>query len=726
MMNGNKVKLKKAPFLDQQSDAPHSEIIALIGSKAWVAWGKGKSEDWRLLSQYIHAENNYKPIILGPSQLAEISQLRLANNNHEQIRFCVFGKLSEPQKTAVLLNIAKNSDIETVVFCDNLGQTQENLSQYITRLRKDEQSQDTAQQIAKLASTANLPKTSPYIDYREVNNIQGLYYIVPKVDKDTGEVLREEEKWLCDHFELLGEGYTTSGESFYIFQWLHPDTKENVIEPIPLADFGSADGWKMLKRQGLKMTSKGYINNLADHFHHNGDHQTKWTVAESTGWQNGAYLLPSGEIIGSAEKPVIFLYKNKNTGENGYCVQGDIASWQQNIARYVAKNYSMMLAVATSFAAPLLKIINADSFGVHLYDDSTKGKTTALNIANSIWGNPEKLKRSWDNTPTAIMTFANAQNDGLLTLDELGQAQKITDVENAAYKLFNETGRGRGNKDGGLQEIHKWKITALSTGEIDLEGFLSAKGIDIKAGQLVRLLNIPMIEADQLHGFDNNKAHADHINAECANNYGAVGRAWIEYLLENKDTVKNEYKRLNEIWQKRVQNMAAQIQRVASRFAILETALNLASHLTLWSIDDNREAILSSWNDWLAIFGTRSRTETQIIEHVNGWLLENADSRFYEYPDDPNKKPRDPVGYHILENPSKGEYEKFYVYVHSFKKHIKGNFNLNQVLETLHSVKMTTDEGANEKDRPYQHKLSKKIDKNQPRCYVLYRLDESD
>ena len=38
MMNG---KLKKAPFLKDQPNAPLNEMIILAGSEAWQAWGNG-------------------------------------------------------------------------------------------------------------------------------------------------------------------------------------------------------------------------------------------------------------------------------------------------------------------------------------------------------------------------------------------------------------------------------------------------------------------------------------------------------------------------------------------------------------------------------------------------------------------------------------------------------------------------------------------------------------
>ncbi|MDA5621946.1 hypothetical protein NM951_12935, partial [Pasteurella multocida subsp. multocida] len=72
----------------------------------------------------------------------------------------------------------------------------------------------------------------------------------------------------------------------------------------------------------------------------------------------------------------------------------------------------------------------------------------------------------------------------------------------------------------------------------DLETQLRLQGVKVHAGQLVRLLNIPLMEAKELHQFRNNKAHADHLNEKVLEHYGAVGREWIYFLADNKETVK--------------------------------------------------------------------------------------------------------------------------------------------------------------------------------------------
>ncbi|MDG6264486.1 DNA primase, partial [Glaesserella parasuis] len=67
--------------------------------------------------------------------------------------------------------------------------------------------------------------------------------------------------------------------------------------------------------------------------------------------------------------------------------------------------------------------------------------------------------------------------------------------------------------------------------------------------------------------------------------YGAVGRAWIEWLTvaDNQKTLISVHSQIKAKWLDRLPSDASpQVQRVASRFAILETALQLASFLTGW------------------------------------------------------------------------------------------------------------------------------------------------
>ncbi|SEM28217.1 DNA primase family protein [Phocoenobacter skyensis] len=100
----------------------------------------GKGQEWLFLCEQIRHDSKQKPIILGETQLKEIERLKLSEPNQRNIKIYIFGKLSEAQKTAICLNIATNTEAQIIAFCDNIGQILENVSDYIVRLRTEQNS----------------------------------------------------------------------------------------------------------------------------------------------------------------------------------------------------------------------------------------------------------------------------------------------------------------------------------------------------------------------------------------------------------------------------------------------------------------------------------------------------------------------------------------------------------------------------------------------------------
>ncbi|HDT4659320.1 TPA: DUF927 domain-containing protein, partial [Escherichia coli] len=133
----------------------------------------------------------------------------------------------------------------------------------------------------------------------------------------------------------------------------------------------------------------------ADWMQLSGSHE-EWQLSTTTGWHFGAYIMPDGSIIGDSEKPILFT--GKSAAVNGYSVAGTAEGWRDSVARLAGGNPSMMLGVATSLAAPLIGLVGADGFGVHLFEQSSAGKTTTQNIASSLWGEPDAQRLTWYGT----------------------------------------------------------------------------------------------------------------------------------------------------------------------------------------------------------------------------------------------------------------------------------------------------------------------------------------
>ena len=107
-------------------------------------------------------------------------------------------------------------------------------------------------------------------------------------------------------------------------------------------------------------------------------------------------------------------------------------------------NDRLILALATAFAGPLVRLIGEESGGLHSSARRAPGKTTALRCACSVWG---IRHASWRASDNALEPVAAAACDGLRPLDETGQAAPRV-LAAAAYMLAAQMGKARMSRAG--------------------------------------------------------------------------------------------------------------------------------------------------------------------------------------------------------------------------------------------------------------------------------------
>lgn len=508
----------------------------------------------------------------------------------------------------------------------------------------------------------------PYVDERK----GGLYWIEPKLDKETGEIT-EKESWLSATLAVTGIG-EDENERYLVLRW-HPEGSDSErTEALPMRDIGEREGWAKLRAGGLSITAKSSLRAiLADHLQRSGNREM-WAIASATGWQCGAYIMPDGEVIGEPKTPVLF--NGRSAAAKGYTVKGTAESWRATVAMLAKGNPSMMLGIACALAAPLIGVAGADGFGVHLFGGSSAGKTTTGNAATTVYGEPDALKLTWYSTALGLVNEAAAHNDGFMPLDEIGQGSNRRAVADAAYALFNGVGKIQGAKDGGNRDVKRWRAMAFSTGEIDMESYIRADGGKVNAGQLVRLLNVPITKATEYHGYADGKAHADAMREACKANYGAVGREWIRLLASQKEASIEAVRAAERRWLGLLPNEASeQVRRVASRFAVLEAALLLSLSLTGWDAQECRDALQHSFNAWVNEFGMGNREAKAWVEQAEAFLQRYGDSRYLPYHNtDPRDLPiKDLAGYRVKSR--SGEEMVFHTWPSVFKDEIATGAN---------------------------------------------------
>ena len=280
-----------------------------------------------------------------------------------------------------------------------------------------------------------------------------------------------------------------------------------------------------LASQGIEVTSENagqLVSYLSDVINLN---PLPFSTAYSQmGW-HGDYFLPyDSEIVFDGEEQNRHLYKS-------FCSKGDFEAWRIGIKSY-RENICVRLAMAASFASAVLERIGALPFVLHLWGKSGTGKTVALMIAMSVWGNPTMgaAVRTLNMTQNAMLGQASFLNSLPFAGDEL---QTIKDRNDNYDKLIMKCTEGidRGRMiDGQRAAVTKrWKCAFIFTGEDKCTRPNSGAGVKNRCIEVE-------IDSELLNG-EGNKAVA-----LVESNYGHAGKKFIEKLRAiSSDSLRFEY-----------------------------------------------------------------------------------------------------------------------------------------------------------------------------------------
>ena len=358
---------------------------------------------------------------------------------------------------------------------------------------------------------------------------------------------------------------------------------------------------------------------------------TLLTSVERTGWHDRVYVT-SDKVYGADADSYVYQSEVaiKSAGKSG-----TLEEWRDNVAAYAYSNSRLISALSAAFAGTLIHLAGAESGGLHFFGGSSCGKTTLMELASSVWGNPKHYKRTWRGTSNGLEGLAASHNDGLLPLDEIKEA-KAKDVAEVAYMLSNGQEKARLAKTTNLREIKTWRLMILSTGELTLTEYLKSEGIRVFAGQEVRLASIPADAGrgyglfEELHGMTGGEL-SEYIKVQSSKFYGVAGDAWLELVTANHDQIVSDINDNIQQFKELALNAqsSAQAGRVANRFGLIAYAGELATQygLTGWDGGDATKAALTCFNAWLAEFGTGNREEKQILEAVK-WFIDRNGIKF--------------------------------------------------------------------------------------------------
>ena len=327
-------------------------------------------------------------------------------------------------------------------------------------------------------------------------------------------------------------------------------------------------------------------------------------------------------------------YQSDHRSFDEYTQRGTLHGWQAGTAAMAVDNPLLALALCAAFAGPVLARVNMESGGLHLIGDSSTGKTTALEAACSIWGGAN-YRRSWRTTSNGLEGAAALFNDSLLALDEISECDPRA-VGEVVYMLGNGRGKQRAGRTGGARTVTRWRSSVLSTGERSIATTMIEGGHRVKAGQAVRVLDIPAQRThgawDNLHGHASGTAFSDTLKREAARHYGHAGRAFLEKLTRDTQNFSEALDALKALPGLQAPGGEGQASRAAARLAVLALAGELATAygVTGWTQGEATRAAEVAFAAWLSLRGNASGNaeHDQIAERVLSFIERHGDSRF--------------------------------------------------------------------------------------------------
>lgn len=336
-----------------------------------------------------------------------------------------------------------------------------------------------------------------------------------------------------------------------------------------------------LADRGVLVTSesaKDLVKYLSDVISLNAREIPLYNSIGRLGWIDGDFIPYNDAVKYDGDADFKSIYDNVT-------YEGSYDLWLEHI-KELRKDINIRLVLAASFASPLIEVVGALPFILHLWGTTGFGKTVTLMVASSVWGNPEMgcLTRTMNMTANAMARTSAFLYNIPFCADELQQIkQNWSNYDSLIMYLTEGIDRGRAKARGGVEQTKIWRNSFIFTGEEPITKAASGGGVKNRVIE---------IECDKKIIQDGNYT-ANLVKS----NYGYAGRAFIAHLNHlintDKQSIIDRYKTLfkgilsaTDTTDKQALSLALILlaDELASKFIFKDTAL---------TIDDVKSYVIS-------------------------------------------------------------------------------------------------------------------------------------
>ena len=223
-----------------------------------------------------------------------------------------------------------------------------------------------------------------------------------------------------------------------------------------------------------------------------------------------------------------------------YIPQGDLQTWR-SIAQFLAgqNRLELMAILSTAFGSPLMKFSGHSGAVVSIVSTASGvGKSTALSLAQSVWGNPKSAMHSAADTVLSLSSKMGFTKDLPAYWDDIKGEKTFEQFASTIYQITQGKEKSRLSQAAELREVQNWNCLAVVAANDSLIEITKryGKGSDAGAARIfeIRLEARPAM-TQQATFFD-----------ACTTNYGRAGEVYAAWLAANPDKARKLVEQLSD------------------------------------------------------------------------------------------------------------------------------------------------------------------------------------
>ncbi len=213
---------------------------------------------------------------------------------------------------------------------------------------------------------------------------------------------------------------------------------------------------------------------------------------------------------------------------------GALEPWQACANHILSQpRHASWAIIASAFAAPLLKFTGVSGALLSIVSQDTgTGKSTAMQIAAGVWGDPKSSMASLDDTANSVANRLGVLNTLPAYWDEVREKEHVQRFITNVFRLSQGREKTRLNSSIQQRKAGEWETMLVIASNDPLKDHILQTVSNSDAG----VARVFELRAEPIPADGMSDGAARHFYSQLKGNYGNAGVVYAEWLSRNQDT----------------------------------------------------------------------------------------------------------------------------------------------------------------------------------------------